>query len=867
MFDQNNIEIYSDRDKIREQMIEYMQEYLELDDIDLSKTSYLSYLINILSMLTANLMYFNSSVAREFFLTKAIQKESVLNLASMLGYPTQFASPAQVSILVGIPTSFDSDTTVVIPKNFKYYAGDIVFTQDNKVEIELINPESPSTLTQRVQQFEDIGDDEDAIVKNIPFQYNDDKSVIYFNVTARQEEIESQEFQIPRLEPFEFHNLNMEFEGNLSGIVVVTLQSSIESTPEEWLPYDSLFQIPSGTRGFVYRQTGSGGKIFFGNGVIGRQPGSGQRCNIELSKTRGAEGNVIAGSIIKSDTIYVTSLVDGSEVSRPVKMNVINPAPALGGEDAPSIDEIRAAAMANVSSSKRLVTAEDYRNIKYIVEDLPIEHAIEVLKRSDIKRNEITLFTDLIYDNRVVPTKNASFAFDSTGTLRIQAGTMREIQELDEYGNLIDVEYRTMFDMEIDPIVQECSYYYILGESNLAVTLRSTATQDTKVLPSYVYMKTIRDLDNPDNDLLQIDLYYQIVDPDPEYDFSHLEATFIRDWDLVEAPMTHYYDSSVTTENHFRTTVLLSDIPSGSQIFNFSVQYQDPLEPSPEEFFTASTETIVKRDLSEYMYSQVKSALDPPGYENIVYDVPVIQRDYYDNQIDQDDFNLAVIQKIISFNVIQYRMLTDFLNLKFSNTTGNLENMYFNKRKFTVDGKDPVGVPPSPANGERYLITSVNNSWGETPIKVMEYRTTTGAWTAYSLAINDMVYDDSTDTMWLFNGEDMVNPIIQIPFKIRMAVWKDDASSISTSALSSRISNSLVDTFYTRFGYDKPIYRSEIVRHVQAIDGVEHCQLIEPRHDIFFDYDIYEDFTQEQLLEYSPELVYFDTSTIIIEPK
>jgi len=62
MFDQKNIQIFSDRDKIRLQLIEYMKEYLELDDVDLSKTSYLSYLINILSVLTANLMYYNTSV-------------------------------------------------------------------------------------------------------------------------------------------------------------------------------------------------------------------------------------------------------------------------------------------------------------------------------------------------------------------------------------------------------------------------------------------------------------------------------------------------------------------------------------------------------------------------------------------------------------------------------------------------------------------------------------------------------------------------------------------------------------------------------------------------------------------------------------
>jgi len=130
-----------------------------------------------------------------------------------------------------------------------------------------------------------------------------------------------------------------------------------------------------------------------------------------------------------------------------------------------------------------------------------------------------------------------------------------------------------------------------------------------------------------------------------------------------------------------------------------------------------------------------------------------------------------------------------------------------------------------------------------------------------------MIYDDDTETMYIYNGEDMVDPTINIPFTIRLIVWKDMNSSISTQALTAKIREDLISNLYTRFGYDKPFYKSEIIKLVQSVSGVEHCQLVSPNHDIFFDYDIYEDFTQTQLLEYSPELVYFDTSTISIEVK
>ena len=64
-------QIYLSKDEIRLQIIEYMKNYLELENVELTKSSFLSFLINILSSLTSNLLFYQSSVYREFFLTTA----------------------------------------------------------------------------------------------------------------------------------------------------------------------------------------------------------------------------------------------------------------------------------------------------------------------------------------------------------------------------------------------------------------------------------------------------------------------------------------------------------------------------------------------------------------------------------------------------------------------------------------------------------------------------------------------------------------------------------------------------------------------------------------------------------------------------
>jgi hypothetical protein len=111
----------------------------------------------------------------------------------------------------------------------------------------------------------------------------------------------------------------------------------------------------------------------------------------------------------------------------------------------------------------------------------------------------------------------------------------------------------------------------------------------------------------------------------------------------------------------------------------------------------------------------------------------------------------------------------------------------------------------------------------------------------------------------------MILPVTTIPFEIKLIVWKDRSYSSSDTALINNVKEILVNELYVKFGFDKNIYLSEIVKIVQSIPGVAHCQVIEPQHDIFFDYDIYKDFSQSELLEYTPEFTSFTTSTIMVE--
>ena len=943
MFDETNIKIFSDRDKIRNALIEYMRDYLELDNIDLTKTSYLSYLINVLSVLTSDLVYYNTSLYREFFITKAIQKESVLNLASMLGYTPPLATPAAGQLLIGVPMTFDSEIVqLIFPFNHRYYADKTIFEQENEVVIDLTNADNPTTLAATVRENLVIGG-----TNNVYSTFSEDKSFLYFITEISQEELQTSTIVIPQLEPYEFYVYDLIVDGDLSDVSMSTLD--ITTTPggtteveEVWNPYDSLFLIPTGLPGFSYRATPTGAKLFFGNGIIGKQPEPGTEFTITVGVTKGTDGNVISGSILTGDKLY-------TQEGKTIDYTVVNTAPTTGGKNIPTLDEIRSNAMVNVSSVQRLTSSDDFNNASQIVDNMPMDKTIQILKRSDIKKNEISLFTDMIYDQTIIPMRNETHALgsiDDTNSYNIPAGTQIDVDT---------IEYLTLFDINVHPRISECTYNYIVNNIQLPVTLTKMIDEVTRLMPGTVVFSVDRV-----TNLVTITFSFQQIDGAGNYD--HVACQVVINSTDLSYEMTRTPDGGGGFLNEFTVEIdLIDDIPAAEQLFYFQI-YEDIGDPETKMFDSEVT-TTVKRDLSDFMYSQVKSEQtlgditpdtevvienlergnltvtndlieDAPidsiddirsldgltiyvegvdftlveesvvwadeftgpeqgeiyqitytkriytpawdgTYDITIYDVPLIDKTYYNNIVNTQDFELQIVQKLINFDVANYKMLTDFVNLKFANTTGKLTNMLYNDKQAPLISINPTSFPVNPRDGERWGITSKDNPWSHpsspyiAPTKdtgfVAQWSDTIGDYVFFYMSVNDCFLITSEDKIYTFNGEIMADTILDIPFLIDALVWKSSNVVISSSKLVNDIKNALIDEYSLRFGYGEDMYRSELIRTIQNVHGVSHCELLSPNIDVQFNYDIYKDFTQEQLLAYAPDLVYFDTQVINIE--
>lgn len=1037
-----SIDIFSSRDKIRSQIIELSKNYLKLENFDFAQESYLSYIIDVLSGLTANLMYYNTSVYREQFLTQALQRESVLNLSTMIGYTPELAKPATAQVLISIPLGNFTDSTnwismkllgrsnVTTESNtdtydtqvFRVYSNDIVFSLKNTILLNRVTNDVNTSwnIVQQILLVDDNGNVNPNGWKTIEYNIVDNR--IEFIAEFIQLEDITETFTIPKLQPYEFYTFKFPFKktGYLSDLGIYFVSTSTNEVLEEWTRKNSIFMLAPNEAAFTYREVDTGISISFGNGIIGKQPQSSSVCIASVGLTRGLAGNVISGSIRKSDSIFYvelenTSSTIGTEGINTVSIipKVVNIIPASGGDNPPSVDEIRSESIKSVSANKRLVSDTDYINMNLIVKDLPIENVFTMLKRSDLKRNEITVFTDIIYNNVIVPTKNLFYtdvAFDNSSnesTYLIKTG--EEI--LEDPDNEDSDVYLSMFDVEINKHTKEATYYYYVSSLEMPVSLIETEKDPLKfstILPSYVVIYTDR---TSDPELLHIRLNTTVL----ESNIYNCDVTVELDSrDVSTFTMNRKVDPTSNLLLTFTTEAIydasnnlvsphieypLTNIKEGLITIKFKLYYTSN---GKEYYNTSKAEVVVKRNLTDFMYSQVvetstdgrdgthsadvdqdykissselnkvismfnagsyhNSTETEDGFEEgygtsrdefhdadinrdwtitqsellriiqffnaggyrttnettedgfevgapedtndrqfIVYDIPCVKKDFYDNLPNKLNFNKEILNRIINFDVYSYKMLTDFVNLKFANTYGFSKNMLLNtKSKRSVKDIDLKTLPSNPIDGDRYAISNINNNpWktiydnnyeNDTIANILSYDRKTGfiaeyftdrvindtsqatGWLFETLYTNDMFEvttygGENINKTFIYNGTSFEEPIVKIPFKIKMTVFSSLSSGISDAAIRQNIVDKLIDTFADKFGYQKNIYVSQITKAVQEVTGVRNCIIHEPKHDIFFDFDPDKDLTPEQLIKFTPELIYFTANNISIDIK
>jgi hypothetical protein len=825
-------QIYLSRDSIRVQISNRAKTYLELENVDLAKSSFLSFMIDTLSTLTSNLLFYQLSSYREFFLVRAQLPESILNLASFLGYDTVEATAADANVLITIPFGFDdSDTQFTISDGFEFQSdGEITFRTTSSFFIEVLNN---ATVTVTMT-------DEDNRQYNLPVIITDED--FSFVIPLKQIEEVVQETQIDAdLQEYQFTTVDIPISGQVSSLeVVITEPGSASSTT--WTEFSSLFLMDETDNGYVSRRTDTGRRLSFGNGLIGVQPTAGSTVTTTTDVTEGADGNVIAGSIRTGDRIYLTT---DAGITQIVNYTVINTSAAYNGEDEESLEEIRKNAIASIRSLERLVTEQDYEDISTIVTDAPIaQNSLPVLKRSDLQVNEIALFSGILFGteteevDQLVPMRNAVFT-EAYGTSTIDRDTIITIG---------DYDYRTLFDLQLVELNSVGYYEYIIFEVELSPALETSYNVDYDIYADL--LEVVRD---GTEGIFR--LHYKSTESDAAGTSCKME--------IESSGSVKDMTTDSTGGYYIYTFDPYTDIPADEQTFNFTIY-----DPSDAAVAVYSNKVTFREDLRNYMRS---NAVWNDSTSITVYDVPVILDSYYEG-IDQSAFELEVMQALIgSLDLSDTRMLTDFTNIKFTNTYGNLESMLLNQP--TISSViDILEVEPSSCDvDDRYIIKSSDanaciTGEGEHIDNIIRCIDSTGPVFTYEEPVGDtIVYVDNLATKYIYSDRGWIPlPTYNIPLVIEVEVTRESTYSGTLTAIIADVREALYDGFSDRFGTNAEIYRSEIIDIVQEVDGVSHCRLRQPETSIFFNFEL-TDLTESELLSYGPEYVYFKEENVSVK--
>jgi len=922
LFENNQANIFGSRDKIRADITNMTQDYMDLKDIDISKTKFLSYIVNVLSGLSSNLMYYNSNIYKEFFFTEARLPDSVINLSKWIDYQPTVAIPSTVDILFVIPISkLETDNiNILIPDNYKVYAEDIPFTIDvngstnikfnkslisdefdtfkrNHIKVNVLNKLSASVY--------------DSNGKYYPVQINTTNNTLMFILPFKQKELLFESFTIPsELEFYQFYTKRLEFDENvqISNISIYIDETpnpdiSLPSEYDEWVEASARYEIWNQAKGGIYTlsntdkqylwtTTYGNGEIFFGNGLVGAQPTRNSHVIVLLSSTLGTNGKIIPNSINKFDPLYY---IGDNGYYNKLNFYASNVLASTDGKDMPTLNEIKAGAIAHNRSRNRLVSDTDYNDINIIIPNMPTAYSKPILKRSDLKINEIMLFNALRYQDSVgieelVPTRNIKFQYptDSTAQIFTDSTSSSSVglyipEGTSSFYDNMQLDKETIFPMVIDPISMTAKYEYVANQVYSEINFEGSSkvdyysslsieaisfTKDTNNSFQFPAMSMIINVKTENDDIAGYHCVITTCWNDQKFDSRDGKVGII--YDQVLKGFILRFESILELEvGNISFDIDIYGIKDGDSEFYLLKQY--------------STNVTLRRQLDDIMFSTVKYETLETG-ESIysIYDTPVILSEYLTQEsLDIQHFNTHVLQKLM--NNLYYsdkRMTTDFINTKFCDTCGKLTNMLYNKEKREVITRslmEPPAVYDVRNINDVYLVNGgegideFNNDW---LTHIHEYARWNGSEWEFTkpnigetIKINNIynsIDEPEQNSKLVYTGKRWIYPIFDIPFKISLKVVPDRTVSASPQGIINSIKNNLLNHFIPKFGMDVNIDRSEIIEITRSTTGVKYAELIEPETDIRFKYDI-DKLTHEELILYTPQLVQFTSSTITIK--
>jgi len=327
MAQNNSISVVGlDFDGIKQSLRNYMESQTALKDFNFDG-SVMSTLLDVLAYNTHYQAFYTNMVANEMFLDSALLRPSIVSHAKQLGYTPSSTRSSTALVDINLTNIAGSDT--FIPRGSEFSG-----TNPQGTRYKFINTET-AFASAGATAFHSVSLSEGSI-RQITYIYNRDTKIGSYLVIPNE-------------------------KADMTTLKVRVYSSVTDTTgiSDVWtLGTDYLTLTPNSLVYFLQEKDAGIYEVYFGDGLLGKQPTTGNVVSIEYVETNGAAANgVVAFTSVDagiSSISFAADPVTGSTASE-----------SFGGSELESVSSIKFTAPKYYQTSNRAVTTSDYSALVY----------------------------------------------------------------------------------------------------------------------------------------------------------------------------------------------------------------------------------------------------------------------------------------------------------------------------------------------------------------------------------------------------------------------------------------------------------------------------------------------------------------------
>ena len=329
MAQNNSINVVGlDFEDIKQSLKNYMESQTNLKDFNFDG-SVLNTLLDVLAYNTHYQAFYSNMVANEMFLDSALLRPSVVSHAKQIGYLPASTRSSKAIVDINLSTTAAADT--FIARGTEFSGLDVEGNRYKFVNTDPIFAAAGATAFRSVQLSE-------GSLRAISYIYNRDTKL-------------GSILMIPN-EKADISTISVRVYASLTDTTGVADIWSEGTNYMELTPTSKVYFIQEKEAG-IY-------EIYFGDGILGQQPTTGNVIVIEYLETNGANGNGVTKFTTSangiSSVVFSPDAVTGSTASY-----------SYGGSDLETVSQIKFTAPKFYQTGNRAVTERDYESLTYML--------------------------------------------------------------------------------------------------------------------------------------------------------------------------------------------------------------------------------------------------------------------------------------------------------------------------------------------------------------------------------------------------------------------------------------------------------------------------------------------------------------------